>query len=108
MSEVQLEKMRASFEDVIKRMDKQIQDNERIFDEKLRPWKDLVEKKDAKIEHLQASIEDFKSEEAKTRFNEKQEKDILKKELEAAKGAVDLLNTENYKFKRQIEKLEEA
>lgn len=107
MNEVQLDKMRAGFDEVIKRMDKQIQDNEKIFEEKLRPWKDLVAKKDTKIEHLQTAITDFKAEEEKVRATEKVEKDLLKKELEAAKGGVDLLNSENTKLRRTVERFEE-
>lgn len=107
MNEVTIDKMRTGFEDVIQKMDKKIQENERTYEKKLAPWKEDNAKKQAKIEFLQKQIEEAKLEEAKTRQHEAAEREELQKLYDAAKGAVELANRENVQLKREIERISE-
>mmetsp|Transcript_74209 Transcript_74209/g.147032 ORF Transcript_74209/g.147032 Transcript_74209/m.147032 type:complete len:1075 (-) Transcript_74209:27-3251(-) len=107
MNDQNIEKMRASFEDVIAKMDKQIQDNEKVYEAKLAPWKDKVVQRDDRIAQLEKLIAELRMEEAKARANAAAEKDELSKELEAARGGVDSLNQENTKLRRELSHIKE-
>mmetsp|Transcript_1124 Transcript_1124/g.3109 ORF Transcript_1124/g.3109 Transcript_1124/m.3109 type:complete len:1078 (-) Transcript_1124:268-3501(-) len=106
-NEVTIDKMRISFEDVVKKLDKKIQENEKTYEKKLAPWKEDNAKKQAKLEFLQKQLEEQRLEEAKARKFEKMEREELQKELDAAKAAVDLANRESYKLKAEIERIQE-
>lgn len=102
----QHEKIRASFEAVIARMDAQIQDNEREYERRLAPWKEMVEVRDAKIVGLGDKIEEMKKTELEKRKLAKETEEELREELAATKGAVDSFVAENVKLRKALEKAE--
>jgi DNA repair exonuclease SbcCD ATPase subunit len=98
-----MDKMRSSFEDVIAKLDKQIQDNEKEYDRRLAPWKDQVDQKDRKIQHLEEMIDEFKTLEAETREREKSAMEELENLLFSAKKSEEISRQAAYKAQRELQ-----
>eukprot|EP00928_Gymnodinium_smaydae_P058569 TRINITY_DN4175_c0_g1_i1.p1 TRINITY_DN4175_c0_g1~~TRINITY_DN4175_c0_g1_i1.p1 ORF type:complete len:1095 (-),score=408.45 TRINITY_DN4175_c0_g1_i1:485-3769(-) len=97
------DKMRESFEQVIVRMDKKLQDLMRHQDKLVAPYVETIEERDAEIERLHGKMDLFKQEAAESIQRELDIQTDLRKELKAAKEAVDLSYRELTRAKRQLQ-----
>jgi len=103
-----IERMRAGFELTLERMDKKIQENEGEHKKRLKPWQELVGKRESEVLTLKARIEELIEEEKVSRKAAAEILAEVKKELAAAKKAEELARLEAMMFKKEAAAMEEG
>jgi len=103
-----LEKMRAGFELTLERMDKKIQDNEKEHQRRLKPWQELVDKREGEILNLKARIEELKEIEELNRKNAAEELAETMRLLKTAREAEELSRREAVELRKEVAAMQEA
>lgn len=102
-----VDKMRREFEEVIEALDAKIQNSERDFAKRTSHWPLLVKEKEAEIKKLTRVNKELRENESTQRRLDAEMVEGNRKELDAAKAGVVLLNEENTRLRRDLAKLKD-
>eukprot|EP00933_Yihiella_yeosuensis_P058768 TRINITY_DN5945_c1_g1_i1.p1 TRINITY_DN5945_c1_g1~~TRINITY_DN5945_c1_g1_i1.p1 ORF type:complete len:1108 (+),score=356.04 TRINITY_DN5945_c1_g1_i1:108-3431(+) len=101
-------RMREGFEEIVKKLDFRLNSLEKEYDKKIEPWPLLVKAKEEEIEHQKKRVKDVMATEAACRAKAQFEFDDIKKELEAAKEAIKILNIQKTELEEKLENMSEG
>lgn len=103
-----IERMRAGFEITLERMDKKIQENEAECKKRLKPWTELVEKREREISQLNERFETLKVDEKAYRERQGEILAEVTKERDVARKAEELARQEAQQFKLEAQAMKES